>query len=86
MRWRRCRDALVGARAALANQDGHDRGHGGTVDVQVVGNNDFHGNLEPPGGLVNGAATGGIEYLATHVRQLEANNPRRTVVVWAPAT
>jgi 5'-nucleotidase len=53
------------------------------VDVQLVGINDFHGNLEPPTGLVNGAAAGGIEYLATHVKALEARNSRRTVVVSA---
>jgi 5'-nucleotidase len=77
--------ALVGAPPALAKQDGHhgDGRRGGTVDVQLVGINDFHGNLEPPSGLVDGQAAGGIEYLATHVRRLEANNPRRTVVVSA---
>jgi 5'-nucleotidase len=77
--------ALVGAPVAAA-KDGHDHGRhhrGGTVDVQLVGINDFHGNLEPPTGLVNGAAAGGIEYLATHVKALEARNPRRTVVVSA---
>ncbi len=77
--------ALIGAPAATA-RDRHDHGRhhrGGTVDVQVVGINDFHGNLEPPSGLVDGAAAGGIEYLATHVKALEARNPRRTVVVSA---
>jgi 5'-nucleotidase len=82
--------ALVGALACApaASAKGHhgDRrahAHGGTVDVQLVGINDFHGNLEPPGGLVNGQAAGGIEYLATHVKALEARNPSRTVVVSA---
>jgi 5'-nucleotidase len=77
--------ALVGAPPALAKQDGHhgDGRRGGMVDVQLVGINDFHGNLEPHSGLVDGQAAGGIEYLATHVRRLEANNPRRTVVVSA---
>ena len=77
--------ALIGAPAATA-RDRHDHGRhhrGGTVDVQVVGINDFHGNLEPPSGLVDGAAAGGIAYLATHVKALEARNPRRTVVVSA---
>ena len=80
--------ALIGAPAAAA-KDRHDHGRhhrGGTVDVQVVGINDFHGNLEPPGGSgsSDGAAGGGgIEYLATHVKALEARNPRRTVVVSA---
>jgi 5'-nucleotidase len=82
--------ALVGALAcaptALAKDDhhrGHHNGHAKTVDVQLVGINDFHGNLEPPSGLVNGQAAGGIEYLATHVKALEQRNPRRTVVVSA---
>jgi 5'-nucleotidase len=84
--------ALAGAPAALAKDDhghhgnrhhGHHGHHGRTVAVQLVGINDFHGNLEPPGGLVNGQAAGGIEYLATHVKALEARNPRRTVVVSA---
>jgi 5'-nucleotidase len=77
--------ALIGAPAAAA-KDRYDHGRhdrGGTVDVQVVGINDFHGNLEPPSGLVSGAPAGGIEYLATHVKALEARNPRRTVVVSA---
>jgi 5'-nucleotidase len=60
-----------------------------TTDVQLLGLNDFHGNLEPPtgsGGRI-GALTGtacvaptcylagGAEYLATHVRALRATNP-----------
>ena len=70
--------ALVGSPPALAQQD--DRG---AVAVRLVGINDFHGNLEPPPGLVDGQAAGGVEYLATHVRRLEAASPRRTVVVSA---
>ncbi len=54
--------ALIGAPVATA-RDRHDHGRhhrGGTVDVQVVGINDFHGNLEPPSGLVDGAAAGDL--------------------------
>ena len=59
-----------------------------TVDVQVIGLNDFHGNLEPPGGqiLLPGGSrvdAGGIEFLATHVERLRATNPRNTVVASA---
>jgi 5'-nucleotidase len=68
-----------------------------TVDVQVLGLNDFHGNLEPPtgsggriGALTGGACVaptcylaGGVEYLATHVRNLRATNPKNTVFVSA---
>jgi 5'-nucleotidase len=79
--------ALAGAPTALAKDHhghhGHHQHHAKTVDVQVVGINDFHGNLEPPSGLVNGQAAGGIEYLATHVKALEQRNPKRTVVVSA---
>jgi 5'-nucleotidase len=74
---------VVLASAPAASAKRHHHHHGGTVDVQVVGVNDFHGNLEPPSGLVNGQAAGGVEYLATHVKALEARNPRRTVVVSA---
>ena len=52
-----------------------------TVDVQLLALNDFHGNLEPPtgGGRITppGGApidAGGAEYLATHIRRLEARN------------
>jgi len=65
-----------------------------TTKVQILGLNDFHGNLEPPtgsggriGSLTSGAcvaptcfAAGGVEYLATHVRQLRATNPNTLFV------
>jgi len=63
------------------------RGHGHshhppsrTVDVQVLAINDFHGNLEPPGGTFFGAPAGGAEYLATVIRQL-SDGVRNNVVV-----
>jgi 5'-nucleotidase len=55
----------------------------GTVDVQILALNDFHGNLEPPAGSsgrVGSINAGGVEYLATHIRSLEALNPNTTVV------
>ena len=63
----------------------------GDVDVQVLAFNDFHGNLKPPSGssgkIVTGpnAATdfveaGGAEFLATHLKALEAQNPNTVVV------
>jgi len=55
----------------------------GTVDVQLLSINDFHGNLEPPAGSSGRIGTinaGGAEYLATHVRALEATNPNTVVV------
>ncbi len=52
----------------------------GTVDVQILAVNDFHGNLEPPGGSIAGTPAGGVEYLATHIENLRAENPRTVVV------
>ena len=65
-----------------------------TTDVQILALNDFHGNLEPPSGSGGriGALTagqcveptcylaGGVEYLATHVRELEKTNPNSVFV------
>ncbi|HNB51111.1 MAG TPA: bifunctional metallophosphatase/5'-nucleotidase [Anaerolineales bacterium] len=54
-----------------------------TVDVQILALNDFHGNLMPPSGssgVVNGVPAGGVEYLATHIANLRAQNPRTVVV------
>ena len=66
----------------------------GTVSVQILAVNDFHGNLEPPSGssgrigsLTNNQCiapacylAGGVEYLATHIRNLRATNPNTVVV------
>ncbi|MEW5991227.1 MAG: bifunctional metallophosphatase/5'-nucleotidase [Chloroflexota bacterium] len=68
--------ATIGAPTAAAAPKG-------SVDVQLLGVNDFHGNLEPPSGSSGRIGTtnaGGIEYLATHVRALEATNPNTVVV------
>ncbi|GAA2427431.1 bifunctional metallophosphatase/5'-nucleotidase [Streptomyces macrosporus] len=71
--------------AAQATPDaasgGHGKHHGRTVDLQVLAINDFHGNLEPPTGS-SGRVThqhpdgtteqidaGGVEYLATALRE-----------------
>jgi 5'-nucleotidase len=58
----------------------------GTVDVQLLALNDFHGNLEPPqgsSGRIGTTNAGGAEFLATHIRRLEATNPNNTLVVSA---
>ena len=55
----------------------------GTVVVQLLAINDFHGNLEPPNGgdgRVNAIPAGGAEYLATHLARARAENPRSIVV------
>jgi 5'-nucleotidase len=89
---------LVIAPATTAKPpDGTPIGRAQTTKIQLLGLNDFHGNLEPPSGSGGriGAVTvtnpgpppitacleptcvlaGGVEYLATHVRQLRATNP-----------
>ncbi|WMC87125.1 bifunctional metallophosphatase/5'-nucleotidase [Streptomyces rochei] len=74
---------------ASANAGESHRGHGGHVryqDVQLLSFNDLHGNLEPPTGS-SGRVTevqpdgttktidaGGIEYLATHLREARKGN------------
>src|ERR687897_3115186 len=58
-----------------------------TTEIQILGLNDFHGNLEPPtgsggriGGTEPGGNAGGVEFLATHVRNLRATNPNTLFV------
>lgn len=57
----------------------------GTVDVQLLSLNDFHGNLEAipstsSSGRVGTVPAGGAEYLATHIAALRALNPNTVVV------
>ncbi|WP_406401231.1 bifunctional metallophosphatase/5'-nucleotidase [Streptomyces sp. NBC_00879] len=82
--------ALVAAMPAGAQESGHGHGHGHgygrTVDVQLLSFNDLHGNLEPPAGSAgrvthtNADGTtktidaGGVEYLATHLREARKDN------------
>ncbi|MFB6982688.1 bifunctional metallophosphatase/5'-nucleotidase [Streptomyces scopuliridis] len=79
--------ALVAALPAMAGQDkgnGHQKPN--TVDVQLLSFNDLHGNLEAPTGsaanvtekLADGTTktspAGGIEYLATSLRNARKGN------------
>ena len=55
------------------------------VKVQIVALNDFHGNLEPPGGKITmpdmtKVDAGGAAFLATHVAALRADNPNTILV------
>lgn len=62
--------AAVTAPAAAAEPPGPP-----PVEVQLLALNDFHGNLEPPGGsggTVAGVPAGGMEYLATQLDLLAA--------------
>lgn len=86
---------LLGLTTAGAATRGDHGGKGGRddgekkaklVNVQVIAFNDFHGNLQPPSGSSGRIATptglvdaGGVEYLATHIKQLEATNPNTFV-------
>jgi len=75
--------ALVAPAAAAAPSDtspATSAGKATPVSVRVIGINDLHGNLQPPSGS-SGRVTvgpkmtvdaGGAAYLATHVKQLEA--------------
>ncbi|MFC8197575.1 bifunctional metallophosphatase/5'-nucleotidase [Streptomyces sp. NPDC057298] len=82
--------ALVAAMPASAGETGKGKpGHakpGRYQDVQLLSFNDLHGNLEPPAGS-SGRVTeiqhdgttktidaGGVEYLATHLRQARKAN------------
>ncbi len=53
------------------------------LEVQILGLNDFHGNIEPPAGSsgrIGTVTAGGAEYLATHIRQLRSQNPNTLMV------
>ncbi|MCF2131932.1 bifunctional metallophosphatase/5'-nucleotidase [Strepomyces sp. STD 3.1] len=71
---------------ASGQRHGHGHGHGRYQDVQLLSFNDLHGNLEPPAGS-SGRVTevqpdgttktvdaGGVEYLATHLREARKGN------------
>ncbi|OFW16096.1 MAG: hypothetical protein A3F70_10360 [Acidobacteria bacterium RIFCSPLOWO2_12_FULL_67_14] len=80
--WRTVLIAAVGVTAAaVVAQQAQVRD--GTVDVQLLAINDFHGALEPASGGTGRIGTtdaGGIEYLATHVETLKAAQPNTIVV------
>ncbi|MFG3318743.1 bifunctional metallophosphatase/5'-nucleotidase [Streptomyces sp. NPDC048171] len=82
--------ALPASANANADADRHGHGHGHGQgryqDVQLLSFNDLHGNLEPPAGS-SGRVTevqpdgttktvdaGGVEYLATHLREARKGN------------
>ena len=57
----------------------------GTVDVQILALNDFHGNLVGPTGTITNElgqriSAGGVEFLATHIKNLRQTNPNTVVV------
>ena len=58
-------------------------GQSGTVDVQILSFNDFHGHLEATDPNFAGVPAGGVEYLASHVEALRSNQPNSTLTVAA---
>jgi len=71
------------AMAASASMSAAQAKPSGTVNVQILALNDFHGNLLPPSGSSGRVGTidaGGVEYLATHINNLRALNPNTVVV------
>src|SRR5438093_48791 len=53
------------------------------ITVQLLAINDLHGRLEPPtgpDGRVNQVPAGGVEYLATHLRNAARETPNSIVV------
>jgi 5'-nucleotidase len=88
--------ALAAAPAQAQRDHGPGHRHGGghgrhhppkpprTVDLQVLGVNDLHGNLEPS--LVSDKPAGGVAWLASYLRQAEAQDPKGTIVAHAGDT
>lgn len=75
--------ALLGVTVFSFNAGSVSAAPKGTVEVQILAINDYHGNLQPPSGSsgrVGDVDAGGVEFLATHIRQLEATNPNTVVV------
>ncbi|OSP44987.1 bifunctional metallophosphatase/5'-nucleotidase [Streptomyces sp. 13-12-16] len=79
--------ALPGSATAGENHGNKDKSHPGRYqDVQLLSFNDLHGNLEPPSGssgrvtelqpdgTTKTADAGGVEYLATHLREARKGN------------
>ncbi|MFB0620965.1 bifunctional UDP-sugar hydrolase/5'-nucleotidase [Streptomyces sp. AGS-58] len=81
--------ATMAALTTALPADAHDGGSrpGRYQDVQLLSFNDLHGNLEPPAGssgrvgelqpdgTTKTVDAGGVEYLATHLRQARAGHP-----------
>ncbi len=86
-------DVSYVGKSALAKMKKYAKDNGvacGDVDVQVLAFNDFHGAMEPPAGsggrvvvskdpAVPPVNAGGAEFLATHLKALEAQNPNTVI-------
>jgi len=54
-----------------------------TANIQLLGINDFHGNLEPSPRQIGGRTVGGAAYLDAYLDRYEAKNPENTIRVHA---
>jgi 5'-nucleotidase len=86
-----CAAALAApALASPTGNPGKGDPQGPLLKIQILSFNDFHGNLEPPQGssgrLQTGPAStqttdvGGVEYLATHLKQARVGHPLSVTV------
>jgi 5'-nucleotidase len=65
---------LLNGAAGVAAKD-RQSNRPGSVDIQLLAINDFHGQLPVPSVKAGVTPTGGIEYVGSYVRTLEAENP-----------
>jgi 5'-nucleotidase len=67
--------ALVAAGTTIGSAEAAPKPKPTAVVGHLISLNDFHGAIDKPigsGGLVNGVPAGGVEYLATYVKQIRA--------------
>jgi 5'-nucleotidase len=86
--------ALTAAPAQAHRNHGHGPGHHHghhhppkpprTVNLQVLGVNDLHGNLEPT--LVSGQPAGGVAFLGSYLAAAKAQDPKGTIIAHAGDT
>jgi 5'-nucleotidase len=80
--------SIARAAALCATTFGLAAAQAATVNVKIVGFNDYHGTLQTPGTFgvntlvpsANRPAVGGAEYLAAYVAAMKAANPNTVVV------
>lgn len=87
---------VLAAAPAQAHHGPHGHGHHGhhghhhppkpprTVQLQVLGVNDLHGNLEPT--LVSNKPAGGVAYLGSYLAAAKAADPKGTIIAHAGDT